>query len=81
VKEDLESSSQVKARVNEGYTYLEKNGSHLVFCHAGVVATAFDQLGIKDFMIDNCGIVSFNIDQNGVPTELLGFWDPPIMSE
>lgn len=81
IKDDLESSSEMTIRLNKGYSELETGGSHLLFCHAGVVQIALLELGIQDFMIDNCGVVSFNVGEFGHPIEFLGYWDPPVLEK
>jgi hypothetical protein len=67
-------------RLTEGYSNLKTGGSHLVFCHAGVVQNAFISLGIHDFMVANCGVASFIMKEDGTLSELVGFWDPPVFN-
>lgn len=77
LKDDIESNTQFSDRLKEGYKTLQKGGTHLVACHAGVVKNALIHVGFNDYMIKNTGIVSFKFDlEKGVPTEVIGFWDP-----
>ena len=75
VKDDIESSANMRKRLTEGYKKLEQKKNHLVFCHAGVVQQALIQSGIRDFMVENCGVASFELNEQGVIQKLIGYWE------
>ena len=77
-----ESWMEVRARAIEHFSSLEKNKTHLVFTHGGLVTSYLYDLGVTE-MPPNCSFVGVTLEEgdSGLPASVDFEWNFPYIEE